>query len=265
MTTDSTDVREGDVNMAGVTIVVGALGGIGRAIAQVLAQEAEGQMVVIDRPEEMARLRELASELSCARKRVEPIGVDVRDIDGVTRVFHTCVSEAGEIDTVVNAAGGGMARLVAQKDCPLYEISRSQWDTLIDANLGATFNLIHAASKVMIPKGHGHVIIIASGNGLRPLRYKAAYAASKAGVIGLVKAAAVDLGQFGLQVNAINPGLTPHSQLQREMFGGSYDDYLSSTTLGRVSNVGDTASFVLLLTRLTNVSGQVFSLDSRLV
>ena len=90
----------------------------------------------------------------------------------------------------------------------MWELDDEEWRLVVGVNLDGAFEWVRAVAPTMIAQKAGHIILVASGTGLRPGPNMSGYAAAKAGVIGLMKAAAKDLGVHGVQVNAVNPGLT---------------------------------------------------------
>ena len=119
----------------------------------------------------------------------------------------------------------------------------------------------------MVRQGGGHIINIGSGAGLVGTPGRSAYSAAKAGVIGLTKAAARELGPAGVQINTICPGLVMHAKLiQKEAL--SEEDMRRSTAgkvLGRIGEAGEFARFVVEVARMRNISGQTLNTDSRIV
>jgi 3-oxoacyl-[acyl-carrier protein] reductase len=112
----------------------------------------------------------------------------------------------------------------------------------------------------MIKQREGHIILISTGIGLRPRKLMSSYAAAKAGVFGLMKAAALELGEYNIKVNAVNPGLIIHESLPA---GAVSEGYISETMLGRLSKGQDLADFLVYLSHMNNISGQIINLDSR--
>ena len=148
----------------------------------------------------------------------------------------------------------------------LLEHSDEEWDLVVDTNLKGTYNCLRAVAPQMIKQKEGHIILVSSGQGLRPGPKLSSYAAAKAGVLGLMKAAASEFGEYNIKVNAVIPGLIPHQLLA---LGGFVPDYVKryrdETTLGRLSTPEDFADFIVCLSQMNNVSGQTFSLDSRIL
>lgn len=169
----------------------------------------------------------------------------------------------GRVDALVNTAGGSLAQLSGGPDKLVTELDDADYDLVIDVNLRGSFHCVRAAGRQMAAQREGHIILVASGSGLRPGGSSAAYAAAKAGVIGLMKGAAKDLGPFNVRVNAVNPGLIPHERMPAVAAGRFLDSYKQETMLGRFSTAEEFARLVAFLATATHLSGQVINLDSR--
>jgi 3-oxoacyl-[acyl-carrier protein] reductase len=182
---------------------------------------------------------------------------DVRKQDEVSAMIDVAAKRWGRIDVVVNNAG-------ITTDGLLLRMSEQDWDVVMDTNLKGVFHCIRAVSCIMTKQRHGHVMNIASIVGLQGREGQANYSASKAGLIGLTKASAKELGHFNIQVNAILPGY-----LQTDMGDGVSDGVhkriLLQNALGRMSDPHEVADFIYHLSLMKNVSGQVFNLDSRII
>ncbi len=162
----------------------------------------------------------------------------------------------GRIDVLINNAG-------ITKDNLLLKTSDDDWDTVLKTNLKGVFNTIREVARVMVRHG-GHIINISSASGLKGKAGQSSYAASKAGLIGLTKSAAIELGRFNIKVNAVLPGVLP-----TDMVKGSHpsvkEKAKSESVIGRLSDIEKVAEFICGLTEMDNVSGQIFNLDSRII
>ncbi|HSN72830.1 MAG TPA: SDR family NAD(P)-dependent oxidoreductase [Steroidobacteraceae bacterium] len=231
--------------------------GLGEAIARRLA--GEGARVVISdlgRPAPLmdaarigtsSELQGIAAEMREAGHAVLAVELDVRDEAQVDAAVVTTVAEFGQLDILVNNAGIGYLMQ------PLVETSRETWQAVLDVNLTGAFLCTRVAAAQMIRQGRGgRIVNIASQAAKSGHRHLAAYTASKHGLVGLTRTAAVELGPHGITVNAICPNhvTTALGAEQNEYFaqlrGLSVDEYLEQMReripLRRVGLVTDTAA-----------------------
>jgi len=191
-------------------MVTGAARGIGRAIAVALA-EAGADIVAIDiagvvSPDVIypaatkEDLDETGRLVKAHQRRFIPIQADTRDIEAMRAAAERTEREFGKIDIVVADAGIQVYASVA-------EMTDRQWKDVIDTNLTGTANVVRAVVPHMIPRKYGRIILIASGQGRHGMSDGSAYSASKWGVIGFMKSAALELGKYDITVNTVEPGL----------------------------------------------------------
>lgn len=219
-----------------VVIVTGAASGVGAAIARGFAEHgATVELLDRDGPAAAARSAELPGGHTRARE------IDVRDHAAVSAVVEAIRTERGRLDVLVNCAG---VREVAAA----LELTPQEWRHVIDVNLGGTFNCAQAAGRVMVAAGHGSIVNISSTSGLSADPSRVAYCASKAGIIGLTRALALDLGGYGVRVNAVCPGLT-RTPLTESYFEDR--DFVAGlpevVPLGRAANAAEIADVVIFL------------------
>lgn len=175
-------------------LVTGGGSGIGAAAALALAREGcHVTLVDLDPCGPVAAIQALGL---CAR----PVRADVRDFSGAARVVREARDAHGRLDLVVCSAG-----VVA--DSPSWKMSEEQWDDVLAINLKGTWNYNRAVASAFREQRSGRIVNIASINGLRGKFGQTNYAASKAGVIGMSKSLARELGPYGVNVNVVAPGL----------------------------------------------------------
>ena len=186
---------------------------------------------------------------------------DIRNFGQVKAMGEFALEKWKAIDVLVNCAGGaahnlgGVDKLIIDRD-------EEMWDKVIDVNLKGTFLGIKAIAPHMIKQKSGHIINVSSGTGLKGTSTNSPYAAAKAGIFGLTKTAARELGEYNIKVNTVNPGRTAHERWTRR----GRKPGIPENVLGRIS--GDPiefARFVVHLSTMENISGQTLNLDSRIL
>lgn len=193
-----------------VAVVTGAARGIGRAAAVALAQ-AGADVVGIDIagaisptlevvPATPDELNETGKSVQDAGRRWLAITLDQRDINALRRAAEQIRNEFGGLDIVFANAG-------IQSFKPLLEMEDADWHDQIDVNLSGTANALRVFAPLLVERGGGRIIVTSSTQGRHGTKFGAAYSASKWGVIGLMKSAALELGEHKITVNALIPGL----------------------------------------------------------
>ncbi len=237
-----------------VALVTGAGQGIGEAIALALAREG-ADLVVNDVSEERAAA--VAAKVRDCGRRALPWTGDVSSGAAVGEMFEAAVREFGRLDILINNAGIGQ-RLLAE------DISEEDWRRVIDVNLTGVFLCAKAAIQIMKPRRSGQIINIASIAGKRISIHGAAhYTAAKAGVIGLTRHLAYELGPFGIRVNALCPGETMTPLMERIGDPAVLEATRRLVPLGRSGMPEDQANAVLMLLseRARYVTGVALDVD----
>lgn len=235
-------------------LVTGAGQGIGKAIALALAEQG-CNVAVNDLNGDLAKTA--ADEVAaCGRKGIPVVG-DVTSSSDVNRMFAEMASQLGSIDIVVNNAG-----MILK--CPFWEITEAQWDKVMAVNVKGVFLCCQAAASYMRQQKSGKIINIASiagkcGGGILG---NTAYASSKAGVLGLTKGLARELGPYGVNVNAITPGLT-ETEMTKDITPEKKALVVNRIPLGRPGRAQDVAGAVVFLaSSLADfISGEMMDVD----
>jgi gluconate 5-dehydrogenase len=243
-------------NLAGrVAIVTGGSIGLGRQIAEGLA-EMGAHLVLCARKRE--RCQQAAEELQQLGVRTLALGCDVKNPADVQAVVDAAFSQFGRIDILVNNAGISWG-------APVEEMSLEDWNKVIETNLTGTFLCAQAVGKVMIKRGRGKIINIASVAGLGgapPTLPAIGYHASKGGVISFTKDLACKWAMHNIQVNAIAPGWFP-THMSNKVLDHNRDFFLSQIPLRRFGNEHDLkGSAVFLASEASDyVTGHVLVVD----
>lgn len=179
-----------------VAIVTGAGRGLGRALALSLAA-AGADLALAGRTG--SQLEAVAKEVAGLGRRAHVAVTDVTDEAAVAKLVESTAAELGRLDILVNNAG-------AAHGSDLLETTAEEWDTVLNTNLRGTFLSTRAAGAHMVRQGSGKVINIASNFAFMGVPRFASYCASKAGIVALTRALAVEWARYGVQVNALAPG-----------------------------------------------------------
>ena len=184
--------------LAGKTaLITGAGRGIGRAIALRFAQE--GANVAITDIRITDEVEEFIAQLNAMGVKAKAYTSNAADFDDAHKTVEAVAADFGAIDILVNNAG-------ITRDGLLMRMTEEQWDMVINVNLKSAFNLTHAVTHIMMRQRSGSIINMASVVGVSGNAGQANYSASKAGMIGLAKSTAKELGSRGIRANAIAPG-----------------------------------------------------------
>jgi 3-oxoacyl-[acyl-carrier protein] reductase len=178
-------------------LITGAARGIGKAVALRFAQE--GANIAFTDLVLNELVLETEAEIAAYGVKVKAYASDASNFEETHRVVDDIVKEFGKVDILVNNAG-------ITKDGLIMRMSEAQWDAVININLKSAFNFIHALAPVMMKQRGGSIINMSSVVGVSGNAGQANYSASKAGMIGLAKSVAAELGSRGIRANAVAPG-----------------------------------------------------------
>lgn len=223
-----------------VTLVTGASGGIGSALASRLA--AAGHRFVLCGLDQ-GGLDAVAAEVMAAGGDAQTLAGDVRERDFAQAAVDLAASRFGRLDHLVTGAG-------ASRPVPLVEMEDDEWDKLVDINLSAVFRVSKAAARQMIDQGEGgaivHISSIAHSNGGANL----AYGSAKGGVATLTYGMAQQLGPHGIRVNAVAPGIIDTPMVRNgfaQQFNALVEGAAQRTPLGRLGRPEDVANVIAFL------------------
>ncbi len=234
-------------------IVTGGSIGIGTAIALELARAGANVAVSYRRHADEANA--VVAEIEKMDRRGLAIQADVASFTDAEAMVTRVVKEFGGIDILVCNAG-------INRDAAIWKMSEEQWDQVMNTNLKGYFNYIHAVAPHFREQKHGRIVNITSINGLRGKFGQSNYAASKAGIIGLTKTVARELGRSQVTVNAIAPGMIL-TDMARGLEQKWLDAATAETVLGKLGECEDVAHLVVFLASdlAGHITGQVVSVD----
>jgi 3-oxoacyl-[acyl-carrier protein] reductase len=241
-----------------VAIVTGGSSGIGRAIALELARAGvhvafcfldAGPVSRREAHRVLVELRELEVRAYCR-------ACDVRDSRDVALFVSETLVELGAVHILVNNAGVG-------RDRALWRMGDEEWDTVLRTNLDGAFHFIRSVAPYMRAQDHGKIVNVTSVHGLRAEFGLSNYASSKAGLIGLTRSAALELGPRNINVNAVAPGYIRTTQLTDRVPAEILDRARERSALGRLGDPQDVANVVLFLCSeaARHITGAVVPVD----
>ncbi|MEK7729668.1 MAG: SDR family NAD(P)-dependent oxidoreductase [candidate division KSB1 bacterium] len=226
-----------------VIVITGGSGAIGLTTAKLFI-ESGARVVCVDMqpPQE-------------ALENCRFIKADVANFQDVQACVADILAEEKFVDCLINNAG-------ISRDAPVWKMAEAEWDAVLGVNLKGAFNFIHHLAPHFRERQRGKIVNVSSINGLRGKFGLSNYAASIAGLIGLTKTVAKELGRYNVNVNAVAPGyiLTPLTQnLAQQVL----DQAQAETVLGRLGQAGDVAHAILFLCSdlARHITGEVIKID----
>ena len=238
-------------------LITGAARGIGKAIA--LKYASEGANIAFT---DLVLNDDMKAGLEATRQEIEALGVkclayagnaaDFAETEAVVKQIH---ADFGSIDILVNNAG-------ITKDGLMLRMSEAQWDAVLNVNLKSAFNFIHECAPIMLRQRGGSIINMSSVVGVHGNAGQCNYSASKAGMIGLAKSIAQELGPKGVRANAVAPGFI-ETAMTAQLPEDIRKDWMKKIPLRRGGQVEDIANVCLFLASdmSSYVTGQVIQID----
>jgi 3-oxoacyl-[acyl-carrier protein] reductase len=244
--------------MSRVALVTGASRGIGRAIAEALAKD--GLYVAINYTSNEAAAQETLAAIEQAGGRGGLCRFDVADAAQVDAAVKALATEQGRLDVVVSNAGIAI-------DALLLRAKKEDWTRTLDVNLSGAFYLCKAASRYLLKSDAGRIVTISSVIGEMGNTGQVAYAAAKAGLIGLTKTLARELASRGITSNCVTPGFIETDMTAAHIQGEVREALLKQIPLGRIGSAADVAEAVRFLCspQASYVTGQVIRVNGGLL
>jgi 3-oxoacyl-[acyl-carrier protein] reductase len=234
-------------------VVTGASRGIGRAVAVKLA--SLGANIVLNYRSSIISVEEVLAEIKAMGANAVAVQGDISNFAEAEKVIKSAVENFGSLDILVNNAG-------ITKDGLLARMKEEDFDSVIETNLKGAFNCIRHATPIMMKQRRGRIINMSSVVGVAGNAGQVNYAASKAGVIGMTKAAAKELASRGITVNAIAPGFIQtdmtdalSDKVKEELLAG-----IPLKRLGQAEEVAELAAF-LASESASYITGQVININ----
>ena len=225
--------------------------GIGKAVALRFAEQGANVAIVVRAINDVTN--QIVSELEACGVQAKAYVTDASSFEDAHEVVKQVVADFGRLDVLVNNAG-------ITKDGLMMRMSEAQWDDVINVNLKSAFNFIHAVTPVMAKQRSGSIINMSSVVGVSGNAGQCNYAASKAGMIGLAKSIAKEMGPRGIRANAIAPGFIA-TDMTGELSQELRDQWCQQIPLRRGGTPEDVANVALFLASdlSSYVSGQVIN------
>ncbi|MBQ7588080.1 MAG: 3-oxoacyl-[Lachnospiraceae bacterium] len=234
-------------------LVTGASRGIGAAVARKLAEN--GAFVYVNYNGSQSRADEVVAAIKEAGGDAEAVKCDVADFNSCKEMIDKIIADKGRLDILVNNAG-------ITRDDLLMKMSEEAFDAVISTNLKGCFNTIRHASRYFLKQRSGKIINMSSVSGVAGNAGQANYSSAKAGVIGLTKSVAKELGSRGINCNAIAPGFI-ETEMTEAMTDKAKEATIAMIPFGRTGKTEDIAKAVLFLASDMSdyITGQILNVD----
>lgn len=239
-----------------IALVTGAGRGIGKVTAETLSEHGAHTVLVA---RNRAEIEQVCAELEKNGRKALAVSCDVSNPESVDKTIEEVLSKFGALHILVNNAG-------ITKDTLIVRMKNEDWDDVLRTNLFGAFYFSRAAAKTMMRQREGRIVNISSVIGLIGNAGQANYASSKAGILGLTKSMAKELGSRGITVNAIAPGFI-ETEMTHKLPEKVKEDLIKQIPLGSLGSPLDVAHAVLFLVSpmARYVTGQTLHVDGGMV
>ena len=232
-------------------LITGGARGLGRSLTYAFLKH--GYCVAVNYLHSEKEALTIAAE---GGKRIITVKADVGDADQVREMISWIEMSFGRLDVVINNAG-------ITKDSLLIKQTEEEWNAILKTNLTGCFHIIRAAVPLMIRSGGGHIINISSYSGVKGKTGQAAYSAAKAALIGLSLSAARELAEQNIRVNAVLPGYMMTDMGSKALKAAERAE--TESIMHSLSDTSDVARCIVSLSEMVYITGQIITLDSRII
>ena len=240
-----------------IALITGSSRGIGAAIARDMA--ANGASVIINYHSNEEAANDVVAEITAVGGQAVAMQADVSDFNQASALIKEIKKAFGRLDILVNNAG-------TTRDNVIMLMKEADWDLVINTNLKSAWNCSRAAARIMMRQRNGRIINITSVAGISGNAGQSNYSASKAGMIGLTKRLAREIGPRGVTVNAVAPGFVP-TDLTNDLIDDLKDTIIELTSMRRLGTPEDVAHLTTFLAsdQASFITGQVIAVDGGMV
>lgn len=241
-----------NINLQGEVAIVTGAGGIGAAIIKDLIRN--GAFVIVG-DVKLDKIKEEIGENNFYKDKISFLRIDISDFHQVTEMINKTIETYGKIDILINTVG-------ILRESSILETSKDEWDKTLHINLDSVFNLCKAVMPHMVKQKKGKIVNFTSIAGQRGSSLSVHYGSSKAGIIGFTMSLAKEVGRYGINVNAIAPGIIK-SDMSKKKITTATEKYLNQIPLHRFGEPEDVVGMVLLLVSRAGdyVTGQIININ----
>ena len=241
-----------NVNLQGEVAIVTGAGGIGAAIIKDLIRN--GAFVIVG-DVKLDKIKEEMGENNLYKDKISFLQIDISDFHQVTEMINKTIETHGKIDILINTVG-------ILRESSILETSKDEWDKTLHINLDSVFNLCKGVIPYMVKQKKGKIVNFTSIAGQRGSSLSVHYGSSKAGIIGFTMSLAKEVARYGINVNAIAPGIIK-SDMSKKKITTATEKYLNQIPLQRFGEPEDIVGMVLLLVSPAGnyVTGQIININ----